>query len=360
MRTSNWSYALMAAGLPEHVARAVSLVPGFADTLAAATNVTIVAPTNAALVAVPRNVPEGEAIEQKSDTIAIGALLANHVFKGLYPSDVITDVPTFAQTLLNSSYIIPRQPFSKFTGEQTISTVTQADIKLGHGITIHKIDTVLSFGPPLQLYTYRAGYLAMNAALEVADLGIGIGLTGADDNGLNISDFTIFIPMNDAFSSIGSVLETTDKNTLQQGDNLTFTVLPDGSAWVNNAKITFANAILVLSPGNFDRASLKPSVPVSERTAFPSASAVPISELPFSSIAFQGDRETYTKTPALLQTAIAVPTSTSGAATTGAATGTQSTPTPTGEAEFLGAAKKLFPHAVVAFPVAIGAAAALL
>ncbi|KAL5443198.1 hypothetical protein PMIN05_003771 [Paraphaeosphaeria minitans] len=116
----------------------------------------------------------------------------------------------------------------------------------------------------------------------------------------------------------------------------------------------------VLSPGNFDRASLKQSVPVSERTAFPSASAVPISELPFSSIAFQGDRETYTKTPALLQTAIAVPTSTSGAATTGAATGTQSTPTPTGEAEFLGAAKKLFPHAVVAFPVAIGAAAALL
>lgn len=159
MRSSLWSYALMAgsclaqgdlAGLLASqddlstLLELVSLVPGLADTLAAASNITIVAPTNAAFDAVPRNVPEGEAIEQKNDTIAIGALLANHVFKGVYPSDVITDVPTFAQTLLNSSYIIPRQPFSNFTGgqynglvkngdnvcilsgEQTISTVTQA------------------------------------------------------------------------------------------------------------------------------------------------------------------------------------------------------------------------------------------
>jgi hypothetical protein len=141
---------------------------------------------------------------------------------------------------------------------------------LGEGITIHKIDTVLSFGAPLQLHTYRAGYLAMNGALEAADLGLDIGLSGPDAKGLNVSDFTIFIPKNDAFSAIGSVLETADKKTLQevlkyhiipnnvifstslgnvtvpslQGDNLTFTVLPDGSAWVNNAKITFPNSIL--------------------------------------------------------------------------------------------------------------------
>lgn len=141
---------------------------------------------------------------------------------------------------------------------------------MGDGITIHKIDTVLSFGAPLQLFTYRAGYTAMNAALEAADLGFDIGLTGADEKGLNISDFTIFVPTNEAFESIGSVLESADKKTIQevlkyhmipnnvifstslgnvtvpsyQGTNLTFTVLPDGSAWVNNAKITFANSIL--------------------------------------------------------------------------------------------------------------------
>ena len=129
---------------------------------------------------------------------------------------------------------------------------------------------MLSFGAPLQLFTYRAGYTAINAALEAADLGFDIGLTGADEKGLNISDFTIFVPTNEAFESIGSVLESADKKTLQevlkyhmipnnvifstslgnvtvpsyQGSNLTFTVLPDGSAWVNNAKITFANSIL--------------------------------------------------------------------------------------------------------------------
>lgn len=122
----------------------VSLVDGLADTLAAASNITIFAPTNDAFAAVPRDIPEGEAIEGRNNTIAIGALLANHVFKGVYPSNAITDIPFFAQTLLDISYIDNRQPFSNFTGgaynglvkngddvcvlsgEQTISTVTQA------------------------------------------------------------------------------------------------------------------------------------------------------------------------------------------------------------------------------------------
>jgi len=122
----------------------VGLVDGLADTLSAASNITIFAPTNDAFAAVPRDVPEGQAIENKNDTIAIGALLANHVFKGVYPASVITDIPTFAQTLLDSSYVNEIQPFSNFTGgaynelvkngedvcvisgEQTISTVTEA------------------------------------------------------------------------------------------------------------------------------------------------------------------------------------------------------------------------------------------
>jgi uncharacterized surface protein with fasciclin (FAS1) repeats len=110
----------------------------------------------------------------------------------------------------------------------------------------------------------------MNAALEAGQLGIDIGLTGADIPGLNLSDFTILIPTDAAFNNIGSVLETANLSTLQevlkyhiipnnvifstalgnvtvpslQGTPLTFTVLPDGSAWVNNAKITFPNNIL--------------------------------------------------------------------------------------------------------------------
>jgi uncharacterized surface protein with fasciclin (FAS1) repeats len=286
----------------------VSLVDGLAATLAAASNITILAPTNKAFAAVPRDTPEGAAIEYRNETVAVAALLANHVIKGVYPSNVITDVPTFAQTLLDDSYITPTQPFSNFTGgaynglvkngkdvcilsgEQTISTVTQAvriplfiyiliiqrtntnkqDIKLGEGITIHKVDTVLSFGAPFQLFTYRAGLLAMNAALDAADLNFAFGLTGADFKGLNISDFTALVPTDEAFKAIGSVLATADKQTLREvlsyhfipnnvifspslgnvtvksliGTDLTFTVLPDGSAWVNNARITFPNTIL--------------------------------------------------------------------------------------------------------------------
>lgn len=128
----------------------------------------------------------------------------------------------------------------------------------------------MAFGAPFQLFTARSGYLAMNAALEAAHLNFAFGLTGADEQGLNISDYTIFVPTDEAFESIGSVLESADLETLQevlryhiipnnvifspslgnvtvqslQGTDLTFTVLPDGSAWVNNARITFPNSIL--------------------------------------------------------------------------------------------------------------------
>lgn len=110
----------------------------------------------------------------------------------------------------------------------------------------------------------------MNAAIEAAQLDIAFGLTGDGVQGINLSDFTIFVPTDDAFKSIGSVLASADLSTLQdvlryhiipnnvifspslgnisatslQGDDLVFTVLPDGTTWVNNARITFPNTIL--------------------------------------------------------------------------------------------------------------------
>ncbi|KAI0168070.1 FAS1 domain-containing protein [Pestalotiopsis sp. NC0098] len=390
MRASLWSLVLIAGSCAAQgdlaallasqddlstLLELVGLVDGLAETLSSASNITIVAPTNQAFANVPRDIPEGAAIEFRNDTVAIGALLSNHVFKGVYPSHVVTNVPTFAQTLLDDSFITAQQPFSNFTGgayngivkngddvcilsgEQTISTVTQADITLGEGITIHKIDTVLSFGAPFQLFTYRAGYRAMNAAVEAAQLNIALGLTGDGVQGTNISDFTIFVPTDAAFTAIGSVLESADLETLQevlsyhiipnnvvfspslgnvtvpslQGTNLTFTVLPDGSAWVNNAKITFPNTILyngiahvidsVLSPGDFDRASLEPTAPASERLAFPDAS--PVSSLPFSTTAFAFDTMTYTTTPVLLETVATVAIALSSATATTTSTAEQ-------------------------------------
>jgi hypothetical protein len=107
----------------------------------------------------------------------------------------------------------------------------------------------------------------------------------------------------------------------------------------------------VLVPGEFDRASLKPSAPASERIAFPSATAV--SELPFSSISFFGDLMSYTSTPVLLQTmaAVAVPTAASASAST--------TPSASSLPEFTGAANGLLPCAILALSIAFGATAVL-
>lgn len=66
-------------------------------------------------------------------------------------------------------------------------------------------------------------------------------------------------------------------------------------------KLTFLS---VLAPEDFDRTSLKPSAPAAERLSFPTAS--PVSILPFTSVAFEGDTMTYTSTPRLLQTVAAV------------------------------------------------------
>ncbi|CAD0057701.1 unnamed protein product [Aureobasidium pullulans] len=326
----------------------VGLVDGLADTLSAASNITIFAPTNDASARVPRNEPEGAAIEYRNETIAVAALLANHVFKGVYPSDVITDVPTFAQTLLNSSYITPTQPFSNITGgaykglvkngddvcvlsgEQAISTVTQA---LGEGITIHKVDTVFSFGAPLQLFTYRAGYLNMNAALEAADLGfdvafeaIGSVLASADLETLQTVLKYYIIPNNVIFSpSLGHVTVTS-----LQGDNLTFTVLPDGTAWVNNAKITFPNTILYNCVAHV-----------------------------IDTAAFEGDTMTYSSTPALLQTVAAVATSRSNAAATSRPTANATSPSPP-LATYTGSAIGLTTRAAMVMALAVGIAALLM
>lgn len=203
------------------------------------------------------------------------------------------------------------------------------------------------------------------------------------------------MPENAAFEAIGSVVASADQETLKeilsyhlipnnvifspslsnvsvkslQGAELTFTVLPDGSAWVNNARITFPNNILyngiahvidsVLSPlgGDFDRASsLTPSKPASERVAF--AGASPVSQLPFSSISFDGDLMAYTTTPVLLQTMAAVAAASSSSSAPANATAS-SAPAPTPSFTTGSGYKGLIPCAVSALSVAVGIAAFL-
>lgn len=104
-----------------------ALIDGLPELLSSSTNITIFAPTNEAFAKVPRNIPEGEAIEYKNNTIAISALLANHVFKGSYPASAASVTPIFVQSLLDNTYIDYRQPFSNFTGGQYNGIVRNGD-----------------------------------------------------------------------------------------------------------------------------------------------------------------------------------------------------------------------------------------
>ncbi|TDZ62064.1 hypothetical protein CTRI78_v003809 [Colletotrichum trifolii] len=110
-------------------------------------------------------------------------------------------------------------------------------------------------------------------------------------------------------------------------------------------------AVSVLSPGDFDRASLKPSATASERLAFPDATSV--SSLPFSTVSFATDLMGYTTTPLLLQTVAAVATSSSAANATATPSG-QPVPVPTN------VAGGMLPGVALVFSFAVGVAALLI
>lgn len=88
------------------------------ETLASASNITIVAPNNDAFAFLAtENDPEGIAVRDR-DAVSVRALLLNHVFQGYYPSDQISEVPTFAQTLLQPDAQNDIQPFTAIRGGQ--------------------------------------------------------------------------------------------------------------------------------------------------------------------------------------------------------------------------------------------------
>lgn len=94
------------------------ILANLTDTLSAASNITIIAPTNAAFAALTQlDIPESNAIRER-DGVTVGALLRNHVFQGYYPSSEIGDIPTFVQSLVMPDEQNDVQPFTAITGGQ--------------------------------------------------------------------------------------------------------------------------------------------------------------------------------------------------------------------------------------------------
>ena len=101
---------------------AVTIVPGLADTLSSSENITILAPTNAAFEKIDPESQEGLALANKLVN-ATSTLLAYHVLKGSYLSTDLGEVPTYVQTLLDSSYVVTDTVRCNVTGGQNVGLV---------------------------------------------------------------------------------------------------------------------------------------------------------------------------------------------------------------------------------------------
>lgn len=307
------------------LAEVVGQVPEFAQALASASNVTILAPVNSAFDRI-LNTTAGRNLS--SD--AIQALLAYHVINGTYLAANVTETPTFVPTLLNQSFTVNDQAVTNVTtgqnlgllrdqgdnnestvvvlsGELQTANVVQADIQQG-GFTVHKIDRVLTLPVDVSQTATALGLSAAVGALEATDLV---------DTVDTLENITIFAPNNDAFKAVGSAFSNASVETLQsvlkyhviagsvvfspqitntsvqsvQGNNINLTVI-DGTVFVNSAKVVLPNVILsngvlhvidgVLNPeGQTNPDSLNPDATPS--AAFSGASSV--TDVPFTSAA---------------------------------------------------------------------------
>ncbi|KAL9029251.1 MAG: hypothetical protein Q9196_002489 [Gyalolechia fulgens] len=268
------------------LAAAVMSVPGLAETLGSATNITILAPSNDAFESFTET-PSGGALAA-NDTTAIQALLQYHIINGTYLSNAVTETPVFLPTLLNDT------AYTNVTGGQVVeavrqgenvvfysgllsnSSVTTADQNFTGGV-VHIIDTVLTVPQNVSSTAIAAGLSGVAGALTQAELV---------DTVDSLMDVTIFAPNNSAFQAIGSalpnltmaelagilqyhvingtvayssMLENEMKVPALSGGDLTITI-EDGAVFVNSAKVLIpdvlvANGVVhvidnVLNPNN--------------------------------------------------------------------------------------------------------------
>lgn len=287
--------------------------PALVESLGQATNITILAPSNAALSAF-LNSSAGVAAGGNPDLVA--ALLTYHVLNGTYPASAFTNTSAFLPSLLTN------ETYTNVTGGQVVggkvngsdvviysgllqtSKVTQADLNFDGGV-IHIIDTVLTLPASDSATALAANLTALAGALTATDLVSTVE---------SLSDVTIFAPSNDAFAAIGSatsnlstealagilqyhvvqgtvgyssVLSNTTLETVG-GGNVTITII-DGSVYVNSAKVItpdvlVANGVVhvidgVLNPSN----STATPNPTTTAAAFPGASTASDGSTPFTS-----------------------------------------------------------------------------
>ncbi|EED20781.1 conserved hypothetical protein [Talaromyces stipitatus ATCC 10500] len=192
----------------------LSSYPAIASSLANVSNVTILAPSNAALETFT-NSSSFHALTSSGNQ-SIADLLSYHILHGEYYADNITDTPAFISTYLNDT------AFTNVTSGQVVeaikqdnktyfysgllanSTVTRTDLNFTGGV-LHIIDKVLTVPLNVSSSAAAAGLTAVVGALQAQHL------TQPLDDAKNV---TIFAPSNSAFQAIGSALGNFTTNQL--------------------------------------------------------------------------------------------------------------------------------------------------
>ncbi|CZT50027.1 related to TGF beta induced protein ig-h3 precursor [Rhynchosporium secalis] len=260
----------------------ISSQPDLVQSLSQAKNITILAPSNAAIAAFLNSTA---GVAAASNPGAVAALLSYHVLSGSYPASAFTNTSQFIPTLLTDPAYsnvtggqvvdakVEGETVSIFTGLISDSNVTAADVKFDGGV-VHVINKLLTVPPSASNSAVALGLTSLAGALTTANL-----VSTVD----GLKDVTIFAPSNEAFAALGSanisiealtstltyhvVQGTVGYSTLLSnttlptvnGGNVTITVVND-NVYVNAAKVTIPDVLVaggvvhvidsVLNPAN--------------------------------------------------------------------------------------------------------------
>ncbi|MCJ1317535.1 hypothetical protein MMC15_002860 [Xylographa vitiligo] len=311
-QSMNLTATLMNNSMLSNLTSYVSLFPSVLSSLESATNITILAPSNAAFSAL-LNSSAGMALANNS--AAIQPILTYHVLNGTYYASNITSNATFVPTMLSDP------AYANVTGGQRVEAITegmnvtffsgllqnasvmQANINFTGGV-IHVIDSVLTIPQTIAATAEAAGLSAIAGALTDTNL-----VTAVDD----LMDVTVFVPNNAAFQAIGSAVGNLTMAQLSSileyhvvngtvaystdlmsgmtiptlnGNNVTITIM-NGSVFVDSAMVVIPDVLVANGVVHVIDAVLNPNAttltanPTTTMVAFAGASSV--STIPFTS-----------------------------------------------------------------------------
>lgn len=242
--------------------------PAILQGLAQAQNITILAPSNAALEEFLKAPAVMQAVA--ADPGLVAAILSYHVLNGTYYASAFTEQPQFIPTLLQN------ETYTNITGGQRVqaqtvggnvtfftalrenSTVSQGNLNFTAG-TVHIIDKVLSVPGSINTTLQQANLTAAVGAIRAANVTSTLAAA---------KDLTIFVPNNAAFAAIGSLAGSIASAELAQilsyhvvgsvlyspqitntslttlgGGNVTVRVINE-TVYVNEAKVVVPNILV--------------------------------------------------------------------------------------------------------------------